>query len=97
MTDMPANVEAIEERLNAAYLEWEQFDSGSVAKLIVEYRKLQRVACLMLSYADGEISEGRAAELIGVDRLTLREMKIAALDRALEILNREAKPRAANL
>jgi hypothetical protein len=93
MTDLPAEIECIKALCEANF---SAFTNDDVSRLLSAYGHLQRVACLMLSYADGEISEGRAAELIGVDRVTLREMKIAALDRALQIVNREAAPRAAN-
>lgn len=93
MTDLPAEIDTLRTLCDADY---DGFSRDDVSQLLTAYEYLQRVACLMLSYADGEISEGRAAELIGVDRVTLREMKIAALDRALAIVNREAKPRAAN-
>lgn len=93
MTDLPAEIESLSEWIDAGFTD---YSPGELQSFVIAYKYLQRVACLMLSYADGEISEGRAVELIGVDRVTLRGIKIAALDRALEILRREGAPRAAN-
>lgn len=90
MTDLTAEIESIKARCEANFID---FTNDDVSQLLTAYAELQRVACLMLAYESGDISEGRAAEMIGVDRIALREMKISALDAAIGIVARESKPR----
>ena len=90
LTDLPAEIESIKARCEANFSD---FENDDVSQLLTAYTELQRIACLMLAYESGDISEGRARELIGVDRIALREMKKAAIERAIEIVTHEAKPR----
>lgn len=91
LTDLPAEIESTKARCEANFID---FTNDDVSQLLTAYAELQRVACLMLAYESGEISEGRAAEMIGVDRIALREMKLSALDAAIEIVKHESKPRS---
>jgi hypothetical protein len=38
---------------------------------------------ILIAWAEGELSEGAVSEITGVDRITLRGMKLDAIDRAL--------------
>ncbi len=48
------------------------------------------LADLLVAWAEGEVSEGRLAELTGLDRVSLRGLKQAAVERAIRLAQSEA-------
>lgn len=57
----------------------------------VLYRSLlsQLAADTLVAWTSGEISEGQASHLLGIDRLTLRQLRIDALNRVTGEMNTE--------
>ena len=50
-----------------------------------DWLSLGSLSDLIIAWAEGEISEGRITELTKIDRITLRGLKMAAINRALKL------------
>jgi hypothetical protein len=62
---------------------YQQKHRGSKQSYVTEVENLR----ILLAWEAGELSEGQVARYLNIDRVDLRDMKIGAIARGLELVN----------